>query len=194
MIDIGTGFSFPAWKSLGGGGQNVVCSHGHPLAHPSHLHWPETSGPLWHRPQEQRTEGQLRESGPEGEKRDRRHFRGNGNVGWCERMRKTAGDSRLTPAFRPEGILTAPGGRKRIFVLSEEKVGRKIKTVLICQASPNYIAFYLCFSQLSQQEATWRVTGGFDIVEAFPGGVTRNEVGVLVVGVREFGAAVFAMT
>lgn len=91
-------------------------------------------------------EGQLRENGPEGKKRDRRHFRGNGNVGWCKRMRRTSGNSRLTPVFRPEGILMAPGGRKRIFVHSEEKVGRKIKTVLICQASPNYIAFYLFLS------------------------------------------------
>lgn len=49
-----------------------------------------------------------------------------------------AGDSRLTPVFRPKGILITPAERKKVFVLSEGKFGRKIKTDFTCQVSSDY--------------------------------------------------------
>lgn len=49
-----------------------------------------------------------------------------------------AGDSRLTPVFRLEGMLITPGERKKRFVLSEGKFGRKIKRDLTCQVSSDY--------------------------------------------------------
>lgn len=50
-----------------------------------------------------------------------------------------AGDSRLTPVFRPKGILITPGKEgERENVLSEGKFGRKIKTDLTRQVSSDY--------------------------------------------------------
>lgn len=48
------------------------------------------------------------------------------------------GDSRFTPVFRPKGILITPAEREKMFVLSEGKIGRKIKTDLTCQVYSDY--------------------------------------------------------
>lgn len=167
---------------------------GCPLTHLSLLHWPETLGRLWHRPQEQQIGAQVSTE----RKRARRLEKGNEIIGekteiWG-RVKGWAGwqgcpDSSV---FGPEGSLTARGERKRISVLSQEKFGRKTQTDLTCQGSPNYRLLSQFLSVAQAGNSTKESLVALRLWKHCGGGTW--EMGGGLQYCLEFGAMIFVMT